>query len=154
MDFLIPQNGNASPCRRLSNTETNVISNSVSQGVEAPQVSPRTRESWFWKSLMHLHLLNLILNIPGSNVSTTWEKGKCDREQHGHTGSGDFWPGSWGEEWEGGDSCCQLDSWWLRPRVGKWYKWNPSLTWSTPTYSLATNQVGNSLCYHISSLSS
>ena len=39
MDFLFPQNGNASPCRRLSNTETNVISNSVSQGIEAPQVS-------------------------------------------------------------------------------------------------------------------
>jgi len=37
------QNGNASPCRRLSNTETNVISNSVSQGIEAPQgqTSPR-----------------------------------------------------------------------------------------------------------------
>merc|ERR1712013_590013 len=37
------QNGNASPCRRLSNTETNVISNSVSQGIKAPQgqTSPR-----------------------------------------------------------------------------------------------------------------
>ena len=42
VDILIPQNGNASPCRRLSNTETNVISNSVSQGVEAPQVGPRS----------------------------------------------------------------------------------------------------------------
>ena len=47
MDFLIPQNGNASPCRRLSNTETNVISNSVSHGVEAPQVRLRSGKDNF-----------------------------------------------------------------------------------------------------------
>ena len=47
MDFLFPQNGNASPCRRLSNTETNVISNSVSHGVEAPQVRFRSGKDDF-----------------------------------------------------------------------------------------------------------
>ena len=47
VDILIPQNGNASPCRRLSNAETNVISNSVSHGVEAPQVRLRSGKDDF-----------------------------------------------------------------------------------------------------------